>query len=313
MRICMKPTGGTLRHVERNAGIIGSRGVIIRSSMYLFLAILLCLVTIGCGARSSAGSLKHYDPSGRPTYRILLPRDLAEVSGLAYTPDGRLLAHGDEEAVVYQIDLAQGRPVKRFGIGGQEGPLRGDFEDIAVIGDRIFLVTSSGELVEGREGADGETTAAVRRGRGLGGACEVEGLTPDQGSGSLLMLCKRTKGTRWRGQVVVLAISPETFEFEPEPRLLIPENALRRATGARGFLGSAIVQQPQRGAFILLAGPQHAYAEVDSTGKVLAGGVLRAGRHRQPEGLAIAPDRTLVIGDEAAGKTATITGYGYRR
>jgi hypothetical protein len=280
--------------------------------MYLFLAILLCLVTFGCGARSSSGALRHYDPSGPPTARIPLPGDLAEVSGLAYTPDGRLLAHGDEQAVVYQIDVAQGRPVKRFGIGGQEGPLRGDFEDIAVIGDRIFLVTSSGELVEGRESADGQTTPAVRRGRGLGGACEVEGLTLDQGSRSLLMLCKQTKGKRWRGQVVVLAISPETFEFEPEPRLVIPEDAFRRATGARGFQGSAIIQQPERGAFILLAGPQHAYAEVDSAGTVLAGGILRGDRHRQPEGLAIAPDRTLLIGDEAAGKTATITGYAYR-
>jgi hypothetical protein len=280
--------------------------------MYLFLAVLLCLGVSGCEARSTSGSLRHYDPSGPPTYRIPLPGDLAEVSGLAYTPDGRLLAHGDEEAVVYQIDLAQGGPVKRFGIGGTQGPLRGDFEDIEVIGDRIFLVTSSGELVEGREGADGETTAAVRRGSGLNGACEVEGLTRDQGSGSLLMLCKQTKGKRWQGQVVVLAISPETFEFEPEPRMLIPENALRRVTGARGFQGSAIIQQPQGGAYILLAGPQRAYAEVDSTGNVLTGGVLRADRHRQPEGLAIAPDRTLIIGDEAAGKTATITGYAYR-
>jgi hypothetical protein len=280
--------------------------------MYRFLAFLLCLGIPGCGARPSSGSLGHYDPSGPPTYRIPLPGGLAEVSGLAYTPDGRLLAHGDEEAVVYQIDPAHSRPVKRFGIGGPQGPLRGDFEDIAVIGDRIFLVTSSGELVEGREGADGETTAPVRRGRGLGGVCEVEGLTLDQASGSLLMLCKQTKGKRWRGQVVVLAISPETFEFEAEPRLVIPESAFRRATGARGFQGSAIIQQPERGGYILLAGPQHAYAEIDSTGNVIAGGILRADRHRQPEGIAIAPDRTLLISDEAAGKTATITGYAYR-
>jgi hypothetical protein len=279
--------------------------------MYFFLAVLLCLGTSGCGTRSSSGSLRHYDPSGPPSLRIPLPGDLAEVSGLAYTPDGRLLAHGDEEAVVYQIDLAQGRPVKRFGIGGRDGLLRGDFEDIEVIGDRIFLVTSSGELVEGREGADGETTTVVRRGSGLGGTCEVEGLTRDQGSGSLLMLCKQTKSKRWRGQVVVLAISPETFEFEPEPRLVIPESALQRVTAAKRFQGSAIIRQ-QSGTFVLLAGPQRAYAEVDSAGKVLAGGILRADRHRQPEGLAIAPDRTLLIGDEAAGKTATITGYAYR-
>jgi hypothetical protein len=279
--------------------------------MYFFLAVLLCLVTSGCGARSSPGSLRHYDPSGPPLYRVALPRDLAEVSGLAYTPDGRLFAHGDEQAVVYQIDLARGQPVKRFGIG-REHPLRADFEDIEVIGDRVFLVTSAGEIVEGREGADGETTAPIRRTRGLGGACEVEGMTRDLGAGSLLLLCKQTQGKRWRGQVVVLAVSPETLEFEPEPRFLVSETALRRVTGARGFHGSAITRQSRTGTYILLAGPQRAYAEIDSTGRVLAGGSLRADRHRQPEGVAIAPDLTLVIGDEAAGRTATITGYAYR-
>jgi hypothetical protein len=63
----------------------------------------------------------------------------------------------------------------------------------------------------------------------------------------------------------------------------------------------------------MLAGPQRLYAEIDSTGKVLGGGKLSARRHRQPEGIAIAPDLTLLISDEAAGRTATITGYAYRR
>jgi hypothetical protein len=267
----------------------------------------------GCGAAQSPGALSHYDPAGPASLRIALPRDLAEISGLAYTPDGRLFAHGDERAVVYQIDLASGRLVKRFGIGGPGGPLLGDFEDIQVVGDRIFLVTSKGEVLEGREGGDGETRPALRSGRGLGGACETEGMTWDAGSKSLLLLCKQTKGKQWKGQVVILAYSPETGEFEPEPRLVIPEAELQRVTGAKGFAGSAITRHPRSGTYLMLAGPQRLFAEIDSTGKVLGGGKLSAHRHRQPEGIAIAPDLMLLISDEAAGRTATITGYAYRR
>jgi hypothetical protein len=62
--------------------------------------------------------------------------------------------------------------------------LLGDFEDIGVAGRRV-LVTSAGDIVEAREGADGETVAPVRRIRGHRGACEVEGMTWDEGSGSL--------------------------------------------------------------------------------------------------------------------------------
>ncbi|MGH7581523.1 MAG: hypothetical protein ACREM9_15200 [Gemmatimonadales bacterium] len=244
--------------------------------------------------------------------RIELPAELAEVSGLAFTPDGRLLAQADEQAVVYQIDLKLGRPVKRFGIGGPAGPLPGDFEDIEVVGERVFLVASSGEVIEAREGADGETVSIVRRTRGLDGACDVEGMTWDVGSRSLLLLCKQARGKRWKGQAVVLALSPDTGEFEPEPRLLVAESELRQVTGSKRFAGSAIVRHPRTGTWLLLAGPQRVYAEVDSTGKVLGGGALSAERHRQPEGIAIAPDLTLLISDEAANRTATITGYPYR-
>jgi len=281
--------------------------------MYFFLVLLLGFGPAACAAMQSRGVLSHYDPAGPASLRIALPADLAEISGLAYTPDGRLLAHGDEQAVVYQIDLASGRAVKRFGIGGPGGPLLGDFEDIQVVGDRIFLVTSKGEIVEAREGRDGETKPPLRRGRGLGGACEVEGMTWDERSKSLLLLCKHAKGKQWKGQVVILAVSPESGEFEPEPRLVIPEAELQRVTGARTFAGSAITRHPRSRTYLMLAASQHVYAEIDSTGKVLGGGKLSAQRHRQPEGIAIAPDLTLLISDEAAGRTATITGYAYRR
>ena len=281
--------------------------------MYSLLMVLLGLGPAACTAARPPSSLRHYDPGGPPALRLALPAELGEISGLAYTPDGRLFAHGDERAVVYQVDLATGRPVKRFGIGGPAGPLLGDFEDIQVVGDRIFLVSSSGEIIEAREGRDGETRPPIGRSRGLGGACEVEGMTWDPASKSLLLLCKQSKGKLWKGQVVILAFSPETGEFEPEPRLVIPEARLERVTGVKTFEGSAITRHPLTGTYLMLAGPQRLYAEIDSTGKVLGGGKLSAHRHRQPEGIAIAPDLTLLISDEAAGRKATITGYAYRR
>jgi len=280
--------------------------------MYLLLPVLLSLAAAGCATAQAPSKLRHYDPAGPASDRILLPAVLAEISGLAYTPDGRLFAHDDEQAVVYQVDRALRRPVKRFGIGGPSGPLLGDFEDIQVVGDRVFLVTSAGEIVEAREGADGETLPPVRRGRGLGGSCEVEGMTWDQASNAMLLLCKRTAGKRWKGQVVILAVSPDTGEFEATPRLLVSEAELERVTGAKRFSGSAITRHPRTGTYLMVAGPQRVYAEIDSTGKVLGGGALSSGRHRQPEGIAVAPDLTLLISDEAAGQTATITGYAYR-
>lgn len=135
----------------------------------------------------------------------------------------------------------------------------------------------------------------------------------DEPSSSMLLLCKQTKGKERKDQMVILAVNPNTGEFSPQPRLTVPQAELQRVTGAKRFSGSAMVRHPKSGTWILVAGPQHAYAEIDSQGKVLGGGLLDESRHQQPEGLAIAPDLTLLIGDEAAGGTATITGYASRR
>lgn len=257
----------------------------------------------------SAATLAHYDPEGDPAWRIQLPPALAEISGIAFTSDGRLLAHGDEQATVYHIDLEARAVRERLAFGS--GFLPGDFEDIEVVGDHVFLVSSRGELLRGRL-AEGSITEVARVSRGLGGGCEVEGMTFDQPSGALLLLCKRVQSKRWKDQVVVLAISPETGQFEARPRILVPESELKRVTGSKRFGGSAIARHPRSGTYLLVAGPERAVVEIDAQGRVLGGGRLKKGHHRQPEGIAIAPDLTLLISDEAAGKAATITAYEYR-
>jgi hypothetical protein len=257
-------------------------------------------------------ALPHYDLSGPGTRRFKLPSELAEISGLAFTPDGRLLAHGDERGVIWQIDPATGVPSNRFGFGSHGHLLHGDFEDIQVVGQRVFLVTSEGQIFEAREPSDEVVVDAIPRSAGLAGACEVEGLGWDPATKSLLLLCKHAWRKRWRRSVVVLAASIESWRFEAEPRILIPESALERATGERRFSGTAIVRHPRTGSYLLLAGPQHAYAEVTAAGAVIGGGKLPSELHRQAEGIAVGPDLTLYISDEAAGKQATLTAYAYR-
>ena len=267
------------------------------------------LLLAGRSAAQGPSALAHYDLRGSGDSRVELGKNLAELSGLAFTADGRLLAHGDEKAVISQVDPADGAPLERFSFTGQHGVLHGDFEDIQVVGERIFLVTSGGELYEGRERSDGGGVEPVRLSGGLEGVCSVEGMTWDQPSRSLLLLCKQVRSKRWRNDVVVLSVSSETGRIDRQPRMIIPEKELARVTGAQHFNGTAMTRHPTTGTYILIAGPQHAFAEVDGRGRVLAGGRLDPERHRQPESIAIASDRTLLIGDEAAGKTATITGY----
>ena len=270
------------------------------------------LLTMVLGMPAAAQSaLAHYALDAEPAWRVELPAALAEVSGLAVAEGGRVYLHGDEQATVFRFDLGTRRVVERFGLAGRAGLLHGDFEDIEVIGDRVFLVASDGGIYESRIGGDGRLVQATRRTRGLGAGCEVEGMAADPDGGALLLLCKQAKSKRWKDQVVVVAVSTETWQWEPKPRLLVAERDLAAATGAKRFNGSAIARHPRSGTFLLVAGPQRVFAEVDSSGRVLGGGKLDKS-HRQPEGIAVAPDLTLLITDEGAGRAGTITGYAWR-
>jgi hypothetical protein len=275
-------------------------------------ALLLLAVGVECAPAQARGALAHYDLEGDAAWQAELPADLAEISGLAFTTDGQLLAHGDERGVVWRFDLASRRPAGRFGLGDHGGVLHGDFEDITLVGERLFLVTGAGAIYEGRIAPDGQIGRATRRSPDLGGGCEVEGMTWDPATKALLLLCKSTRSRRWKDEVVILAISPDTWRFEERPRILVSQQRLEAVTGEKRFHGSGLTRHPRSGTYLLVAGPQRAFAEISASGEVLGGGRLGKGRHRQPEGIAVAPDLTLLISDEAAGQDATITAYAYR-
>jgi uncharacterized protein YjiK len=273
---------------------------------------LLTAIAVSSGAAQAGRALAHYDLAGAAAWQERLPSDLAEISGLAFGPAGRLFTHGDERGIVWRYDLENRRPAGRFGIGDQGRVIIADFEDITVVGERLFLVTGTGAIYEGRIAPDGQIGRAVRRIQGLGRACEVEGMTWDPGTKALLLLCKSTHSKLWKDQVVILAVSPYTWRFERQPRILVPLHRLERVTGEKRFGGSGLTRHPRTGTLLMIAGPQRVFAEVGTSGEVLGGGRLDKDRHQQPEGIAVAPDLTLLISDEASKGAAVITAYAYR-
>lgn len=221
-----------------------------------------------------------------------LPGRLDEISGLAFTEGGRLFAHDDERGRVHEIDPRTGEVGKRFDLGPEV--VRGDFEGIAIAGNRFFLVTSVGLLYEFREGDDGGTVEHRVTDTGVGRSCEVEGLDHDPFDDALLMACKVV--TPDRGDIVVHRIALDPAR-DPIPSLRLPKAALVQHGLEPEFDPSALVVHPS-GTYLLLAGRQQALIEVDRAGNIVAGVAISRDRHRQAEGLEIGPDLTLHIADE---------------
>jgi len=248
-----------------------------------------------------------YDFSGDAGIQIKLPRVLEEISGLATTSDGRLFAHDDERALIHEIDPETWGISKSFSVGALA--VRGDFEGIAVAGERFFLMTSSGQLVEFREGEAGSSVGYRVHSLGLGDRCEMEGLAFDPFEATLLMPCKTPRAGELRDHLVVLSVPLSSMRPDPIPRVFLPLAELDNRGLGDEFHPSAIEFHPASRSIVLVAAREEALVEVGPGGEILDTEELKRKAHPQPEGIAFLPDGSLVLADEGQGKRGTLTRY----
>jgi len=246
--------------------------------------------------------------SDSPLARWLLPPGLAEISGLALTPDQRLLAHSDEAGQVFEVDYRRGVVVKSFWIGAQV--LRDDFEAITVSGDRIFLLASNGKIYEFKEGADGARVPFTLHDTKLGQECEFEGLAFDPAANALVLACKNIGTKSLRDFVLLYQFSLAPGSGSPISQVKLP---LARVIGTnewKRFTPSDISVDPGSGDYVLIAAQEQGLLRVTPAGAVVWSRPLPPG-HEMAEGVAITKDSVLIVSDEATskGKPGSITLY----
>jgi len=218
-----------------------------------------------------------------------------------------LFSHHDERATIYQIDPESGGILKAFSAGFMGVP--GDFEGLAIAGDRFFLSTSDGQLVEFTEGEDGSSVGYRIHNTGLGARCEMEGLAFDPAEGALLLPCKTPRDRVLEDFIVVFVVPLETLEPAVLPRVFLPLEELKSMDVNDKFHPSAIEVHPETGSILLVAAREEALLELSSQGRLLAAKELKRKDHPQPEGLAFLPDGTLVLADEGQGAPGQLTRY----
>ncbi len=262
---------------------------------------------LGQSGGASVPVLESFDFSSEGGIKVKLPGELREISGLATSGDGRVFGHNDEYGRVYEIDLATGSIINAFNVGRFGVP--GDFEGIAVAGERFFLLSSAGDLVEFREGAGGSAVAYQVYPLGLGRLCEMEGLAFEESQNALLLPCKTPRSRSLKDHLVVFSVPLTSMTPDPEPRILLPLKDLDSAGLGKNFHPSAIEVHPETGSLVLVAAREEAMVELSSDGAILATVDLKRKSHPQPEGLTFLPDGSLVIANEGQGGRGTVTRY----
>lgn len=264
------------------------------------LVCLACLLA-ACG-EAPAGAFeitgRSYDASH--VSHMALPKRLREVSGLAMAGPGRVYAHNDERGVVYVIDYLAARVVAEIELGAED-----DFEGIATLGERLFLVTSRGVLFESRIGEAAATATATPHPGRLD--CEVEGLTAAADGRSLLVACKNLPDDQ--SGIVVYTWDAGQNAYATSPALSLPEASLS------DFLAERFPDRPapkriqptgitvtDSGNLLLVAARQHLLLEFTPEGTPVAAALLDPAVHRQAEGIELDADGRLLLASEGDSK-----------
>jgi uncharacterized protein YjiK len=269
-----------------------------RRSGYLAL-IAWGLAVAACGEPGATFQIAARSYPAEPDVQYKLPKVLREVSGLTLDGEDRLYAVNDEEGVVYEIDYREGRVLRRFGLSGN---ISADFEGIAVAGDALYLVDSSGVIYETRIG-EPESFVPFTAHRQTT-ACEVEGLAEWPGAGALLVACKNLPDDEKGLRIHLWDVGTRRYR---EDSLFVPGDRLKEFLRANGrskgkkVQPTAIAVSPS-GTLVVLAGRQHLLLELTAEGELKTLASLDSDFHRQAEGLAITADGRLIISDEGDNK-----------
>lgn len=253
--------------------------------------------------------LESYNLDPKAATRLKLPARLREISGLALASDGRLLAHNDEEGIVFEIDVAKGVVREAFELWDSRGRLDDDFEGIAVSVEHVYLLSSDGRLYEALAGGTGGRVPCLVYDTRLGRDYEFEGLAYEPATRDLLLAAKDTRGRAPRGHLYIFRWSVDTKRVVEGGQIEIPVKEIEKRIAGRGFNPSGIERHPLSGNYFLVAGRQHALAEITPAGALVGVRELPAGWHRQTEGIAFGPDYTLILSDEGGSKRARLTVY----
>ncbi len=265
--------------------------------------------TLAERAARLAQTLAHPDSAAdpdAPLARWVLPGQLAEISGIALTSDGRLLAHNDEAGRVFEIDYRRGVVVKQFLLGKKI--VHDDFEGITVAGNRIFMLASGGKLYEFKEGKEGQAVAFTIHDTKLGRECEFEGVAFDPASNSLVMACKHVGIKSLKDFLVMYRWNLSDPGESRLSQLKIPMALVIGTNDWKHLTPSDIFVDPTTGNYVIIASQEKALVSVTPAGEVVFSRSLPNG-HDMAEGLAITRDSILIVSDEMFRRPATITLY----
>ena len=264
-----------------------------------------------------------YDLSA-PDRVYILPPALYEISGLTETDASTLACIQDEHGIVFFYDFSKNKIVRQINFGWE-----GDYEDIARVDNRLYVMRSDEFLIEIKDFSSGNFKTASYStpipGRNTEGLCydrrnkrllivpkEISDDNPANRDRRFIYGFDLESGKMIKGPVLSLDI-PMIEEFAVANNIKVPVSGKKgeKKTPDIKLRISAITVHPISGRLYVLSGAERLLLVFDLKGNIEYIERLDKELFVQPEGITFTGNGDLFISNEGRHKEATIIRFNY--
>ncbi|MCB0637875.1 MAG: SdiA-regulated domain-containing protein [Lewinella sp.] len=245
-----------------------------------------------------------------PEWKVDLPSELKEISGIAALPDEQVLAIQDEAGILFSIDLRQGNVHEEHLFGKDR-----DYEDLCLVGDTVFVLERDGDLYRLPPG-EFSTDSVYKYETSFSYRNDTESLCYDPVTGYLLMSPKESapdgseEVEHVRG---IYGFSIDSARVMPQPLYSMAEQEVGQAISGNGkpynFKPSAIGVHPQTGHIYVLASVGKLLLVLDRDNRLLHIELMDASVFPQAEGISFDEKGRLLIASEGVDRPAFVARF----
>jgi uncharacterized protein YjiK len=283
--------------------------LIIKSFLSAFLVILSCQNTVSMA--NGDPNIPYFVNKPSKTYTVQQPI-LQEISGLTFSNDHKsLLTLQDEAGILFWLNPESGAIEKQVTFKADGG----DFEDLATVGETIYVLRSKG-VISAIENAQDEKNIKVTvfDKTPLQKTADTEGLCYDEKNNRLLIACKGATSDPFSRAIWSFDLKTKEYATAPVFEISLKQvqayltsqsadkeefKKFFEATEAEFNFGpSAIAIHPKTGDYYILSSVGKILLITDTSGKIKGVEKLQKKVHSQPEGIIFGTDATLYISNE---------------
>lgn len=231
-----------------------------------------------------------------------LPKELREVSGIAYLENNKLACVQDEDGIIFIFDLNSSSVEDQIEFAGP-----GDYEAITLVGTTAFVLRSDGVIFEVTNFQD-EKRKTIEHAYSFGSNANFEGLGFDPVNNYLLLALKEKSGDEFQP---VYGFDLQTKKMKEQPVFKIEFQdpvfqSLDQKISHKILRPSEITIHSQTGDIYILEGVDPKLLILDASGKPKSIFRLNKKDFPQAEGLTFGNSGEIYISNEARGGPASI-------